>query len=288
MNNNIVSKSQYDFMMDRSFQRKILDEMNEWVENKMFNIDKCKNNVLDSDNEDFPMYVLFSLPQINTLLEQDVDGVQRKIEEFFNFKDLQTNLKEAILVDYYVDGFCWGKEMNFTSQQLAGLMGLLHVLMENIATKQMTLEENLKELGRALTGIGQSHPDKKGGLTFFNTEQAKEIINYLRISIFQHYKLYEYMFNYPRDVMVLGAEQVIEVVKPAETPFPAPLEEGVSSEIYAQFLAPSHESSQNTEPEKTEVRKCIYCSFNNFLIVHQKETLVIPEEQVILMPTKMK
>ncbi|MEE6485424.1 hypothetical protein FKM82_014275, partial [Ascaphus truei] len=106
----------------------------------------------------------------------------RKFEEFLNLKELETNLKEAILVDYYVSGFWWAKEVHFSSQQLIGFMELLHVLMENIATTQMSLEENLKEMGRALTGIGQCLPDKKGSLSFFNVDQARDIISYFKMS----------------------------------------------------------------------------------------------------------
>ncbi|KAM4636681.1 ciliary-associated calcium-binding coiled-coil protein 1 [Discoglossus pictus] len=197
-----------------------------------------KEEVPVDENEDFTPYVFLSSSQINTLLEQDIDGVQRELEEFLNLKELDTNLKEVILLDYYMAGFWWGKEMKFTSEKLTGFMGLLHVLMDNIETKHMSLQENIQEFGRAFVGIGRSHPDKKGSLTFFNVDQAKDIINYFKISLFQHYKLYEYMFNVPRDEMVIGAQQVIEVVERAETPFPAPLEEGLSSEIYSDFISP--------------------------------------------------
>ncbi|XP_018432162.1 PREDICTED: uncharacterized protein C10orf107 homolog [Nanorana parkeri] len=159
------------------------------------------------------------------------------MEEFLAFKDTQTNLKEAILVDYYVSGLCWGKEKKFSSLQLTGFIGLLHFLMENIETKHLPLEENIRELASAMTGIGHSLLETKGKLSFFSVEEAKDIIDYLKMSLFQHYKLYECMFTLPRDQKVVGAEVVVEIAKPAETPFPAPLEEGVPYEMYAQFLA---------------------------------------------------
>ncbi|XP_075071278.1 ciliary-associated calcium-binding coiled-coil protein 1 [Mixophyes fleayi] len=197
--------------------------------------------------ENCSTYTFLSSSQINTLLEeQDVDELQRIMLQFLNFKDPETNLKEAILVDYYVSGFCFGKDMNFSLQQLTGLMGLLHFLIENIETKQMSLEENIKELGRALIGIGHSQLKTTGRLTFFNVEQAKDIINFIKISLFQHYKLYECLFTVPRDQMVIGVEQVIEIAKPAETPFPTPLEEGISSEIYRKFIAQLKEETENT------------------------------------------
>ncbi|KAM8924661.1 ciliary-associated calcium-binding coiled-coil protein 1 [Pelodytes ibericus] len=207
------------------------------------------------EKEDSPTYVFLSLEQITSLLEQDVDGVQRKMEVILNFNEPQTNLKEAVLVDYYVSGFWWGKEKNFSSQQLIGFMGLLHHLMGNIETKGMKLEENFLELSRALAGIGNSILSGRGSLSTFSVDQAKEVIDYFKISLFQHYKLYEWMFNFPREELVLNAKQVIEVAKPADTPFPAPLEEGISSEIYFQFIAPPP-LLQMTEESKDIQQPC--------------------------------
>ncbi|XP_058891243.1 ciliary-associated calcium-binding coiled-coil protein 1-like [Acipenser ruthenus] len=55
----------------------------------------------------------------------------------------------------------------------------------------------------------------------------------------QHYKLYEFLFSQPKDELVLGLEENIAVIKPTEFPFPAPLEEGLSSDIYSQLIAPA-------------------------------------------------
>ncbi|KAM5142188.1 ciliary-associated calcium-binding coiled-coil protein 1 [Mantella aurantiaca] len=171
------------------------------------------------------------------------------MEEFLSCEDIQTNLKEGILVDYYVSGLCWGKEKKFSSLQLSGLMGLLHFLMENIETKHLSLEENIAELARAMTGIGHSLLKTSAKLSFFSVEQAKDIIDYFKMSLFQHYKLYECMFTLPRDQKVMGAEVVVEIAKPAETPFPAPLEEGIPYEMYTQFLASMVPEVENTKAE---------------------------------------
>lgn len=45
----------------------------------------------------------------------------------------------------------------------------------------MTLGDNLKELGRAMAGIGETDSEGSGDLSFFSTEQAKAIIDYLNI-----------------------------------------------------------------------------------------------------------
>lgn len=45
----------------------------------------------------------------------------------------------------------------------------------------MTLGENLKELGKAMVGIGETDSERTGDLNFFSIEQAKAIIDYLTI-----------------------------------------------------------------------------------------------------------
>ncbi|NXV73442.1 CBCO1 protein, partial [Atlantisia rogersi] len=102
-----------------------------------------------------------------------------QLEEFLNFKWLKTSLKEAILLDYYTAGFLWAKEMNFSLIQVSGFMDLLNFLLENLRDKHMTLGDNLKELGRAMTGIGESDSEKSGDLNLFSIEEAKAVIDYL-------------------------------------------------------------------------------------------------------------
>ncbi|KAM6347667.1 ciliary-associated calcium-binding coiled-coil protein 1 [Alca torda] len=176
-----------------------------------------------------------SLSQITALSEQNVEGVQKKLEEFLNFNQVKTSLKEAILLDYYTAGFWWAKERNFSVIQLSGFMDLLNFLLENLSDKHMTLGDNLKELGKAMAGIGEPDSKRSGNLNFFSIEQAKAIIDYLNISLFKQYKLYEYLFHSPREV-VISNEYVIELAPPAVPPFPALLEEGIPSDIYSSFI----------------------------------------------------
>ncbi|XP_053168988.1 ciliary-associated calcium-binding coiled-coil protein 1 isoform X2 [Hemicordylus capensis] len=188
-------------------------------------------------DEEAMAWKLLSLPQITILWEQDTEGVQKHLETFLNLENHKTSLKEAVLLDYYVSGFCWAKALDLTPVQIGGFLTLLNLLLENLETQHMTLEDNIQELGSTMAGIGQSNSETSGGFEFFTVDQAKAIINYLKISLFQHYTLYEYLFHTPREELVIGDENVVEVVKPAESPFPAPLEEGLPYDIYSKFIA---------------------------------------------------
>ncbi|XP_077206834.1 ciliary-associated calcium-binding coiled-coil protein 1 isoform X2 [Paroedura picta] len=178
-----------------------------------------------------------SADQINTLLEQDIAGVQKQLELFLDLTRHKTSLKEAVVLDYYVSGFWWAKESDFAAMQIAGFMTVLNLLLENLDTQHMTLVENIEELRRTMAGIGLCRPEKSGGFDFFTIDQAKAIVGYLEISFFQHYALYEYLFHSPREELVIGDENVVELVKPADAPFPAPLEEGLACDIHSTFIA---------------------------------------------------
>ncbi|KAJ7324304.1 hypothetical protein JRQ81_017324 [Phrynocephalus forsythii] len=188
-------------------------------------------------DEEAMAWKFLSLDEITILLGKDIAGVQRTLEEFLNLKHRLTSLKEAAILDYYVSGFWWAKALEFTPVQLGGFLTLLKMLLENLETQHMPLEENIQVLGRTMAGIGQCNAEISGGFEFFTVDQAKAIINYLKISIFQHYTLYEYLFHSPREELVIGDENVIELVKPADLPFPAPLEEGLPCDIYSRFIA---------------------------------------------------
>nr|XP_044611533.1 ciliary-associated calcium-binding coiled-coil protein 1 isoform X1 [Equus asinus] len=179
-----------------------------------------------------------SVDQITEMLAEDVDGVQQKLEKFLNFKNLQTCLKEAILLDYYVSGFLWARGMDFSIIQYSKFMTLLDMLLHNLRTLRMSLEDSLKWLGEVMAEIGPSHSQKNEAWNIFDVKQANAIIDYLKVSLFQHYKLYEFLFYSPREEIVIGTEQVIEIVKPSGCLFPDPLEEGISFDIYSTFIEP--------------------------------------------------
>ncbi|XP_048964928.1 ciliary-associated calcium-binding coiled-coil protein 1 isoform X3 [Canis lupus dingo] len=143
-------------------------------------------------------------------------------------------------------------------------------------TLHMSLEDNIKWLGEVMAEIGPSHSQKNEEWSIFNIRQANAVIDYLKIShtqrerqrhrqrekqapctgsptwdsipglqdralgqsLFQHYKLYEFLFYSTREEIVIGTKQVIEVVKPSGGLFPDPLEEGISFDLYSTFIEP--------------------------------------------------
>ncbi|XP_015416565.1 PREDICTED: uncharacterized protein C10orf107 homolog [Myotis davidii] len=198
-------------------------------------------NMKDAEFQEHDKFLspdFLSVAQITEILAEDIDGVQQKFATFLNFKNLKTCLKEAILVDYYVSGFLWARGMDFSVLQYSKFMTLLDVLLHNLRALHMSLKDSLQWLGEVMAEIGPAHLQKHKKWSIFDIKQANAITDYLKISLFQHYKLYEFLFYSSREEIVLGAEQMIEVVKSSGGLFPNPLEEGISFDIYSTFIEP--------------------------------------------------
>uniref|UniRef100_A0A8C1W5X3 Ciliary associated calcium binding coiled-coil 1 n=1 Tax=Cyprinus carpio TaxID=7962 RepID=A0A8C1W5X3_CYPCA len=135
---------------------------------------------------------------------------------------------------YFVSGFWWGKEMNFNSQQISFIMALLQQLLDNIK----------------ILATRQSPSSETKASFLFTTDQIKAITDYFKTSLFQHYRLYEYLFTH-REKQLLKTEKCIEVIDPAESA--APLEEGMSADLYFHYMAPPRvQTPEQTVQESLE------------------------------------
>ncbi|XP_026865190.2 ciliary-associated calcium-binding coiled-coil protein 1 isoform X2 [Electrophorus electricus] len=174
------------------------------------NIVPEKKDVLSNENgaaEILPQWTLLPQEQIRLLCGVSVDEVQLQFEDVLNLKKHQTCLQEAALLDCFVAGFWWAKEMNFTCQQISFIMAVLQLLLDNINDKQMSFIENFKVLTQTLLATRKSTASVDTDVNpLFNSDQIRSITDYFRIGVFQHYKLYEFLFNHPRDEMLLGME----------------------------------------------------------------------------------
>ncbi|XP_069140509.1 ciliary-associated calcium-binding coiled-coil protein 1-like isoform X3 [Argopecten irradians] len=183
-------------------------------------------------------YKVLSEDQCKTLLGQDVVEMQSTLCDIFKLHNYPTDLRDAGVLDYYTGACWWGKEQGFTPQQLSGFFTVVHTLLDNVKEQHMAMVDNLKEFKKMLIGIDPEYQEiKSAGLDFFNTQQAKALTNYITSCLFQHYKLYELMFTQTQAEEIIGTDLEIETAKPASVPFPPPLDEGVTQETFASYIA---------------------------------------------------
>ncbi|KAK2876812.1 hypothetical protein Q8A67_020908 [Cirrhinus molitorella] len=203
----------------------------------------------------FPQWELLKQDQLNILLNLPVDQVQLQFEDILNIKNHQTCAKEAALLEYFVNGFWWAKEINFNSQQILFIMALLQQLLDNIRNKQSSFADNFKAFTQTVLATRQSSSTEAKASFLFSTDQINAITDYFKTSLFQHYRLYELLFTHRREEQLLKIEKCIEVINPAE--FAAPLEEGLPADLYFHYMAPPHvqtpeQAVQESDKENVE------------------------------------
>ncbi|KAK3095574.1 hypothetical protein FSP39_016249 [Pinctada imbricata] len=207
-------------------------------------------------------YKILSAEQSKELLGMQILEMQSKLSEIFSLGNYSTDLQHAATLDYYTAAVWWGKQQNFTEAQLSGFFTVIYTLFDNIKEKHMHLVDNLKEYQILLKGIEPEHPDVKSeGLDFFNVVQAKAVSDYIFQSVFQHYRLYEFMFSHTQAEEIIGTDLEIEVAKPASMPFPPPLDEGAEEELFNTYIAtppptpaPEEGDGKDTKDEGPEIQ----------------------------------
>ncbi|XP_072095817.1 ciliary-associated calcium-binding coiled-coil protein 1 isoform X2 [Mobula birostris] len=150
-----------------------------------------------------------SFPEMSELARLKVDLVEKALAEILQLEQYQYCMKEGSLLDYYVSGFWWAKEQDFTLLQMSVFMTILNIILENISNKHLPLLDNLRELTKLMTEVSQSSSDKSRGVEFFTVDQAKAIIDYMKISVFQHYGLYEFLFHHTPDLGILDTKDLL-------------------------------------------------------------------------------
>ncbi|XP_032358810.1 ciliary-associated calcium-binding coiled-coil protein 1 isoform X1 [Etheostoma spectabile] len=167
---------------------------------------KAKDNKLQKGESVFLQWEVMPNQQIQELLKKTMDELQTEITAILGLRNHQICMKEAALLDYYVYGFWWAKEANFTPIKISFTMAVLHMLLDNIREKQMVLVENLMEFAKALGAACQWSTLKEDSPPLLDREEATALITYIRTSLFQKYRLYELLFTTSREELLTGME----------------------------------------------------------------------------------
>jgi len=191
--------------------------------------------------------------QTQSMKELTVHELEVKLAEVLLIENYHISLPEACILDYYVAGFWFAKEQNFTLQQISAFFTLLKVMLDNIKEKQFSLVNNIQKFRLLLAGIGVENCSQNGGLECFDVNQAKVITDYFIDSFFQHYKLYQFLFTQEPQEEVVLSELTVEVPPLATVPFPPPLDEGMTEEMWREHLMTPPQAPEVDKQEEGEV-----------------------------------
>ncbi|XP_034415050.1 ciliary-associated calcium-binding coiled-coil protein 1 [Cyclopterus lumpus] len=193
---------------------------------------KVKGTTLQKEEAGFLQWEAAPQQHVHALLASTKDELQFEMTEILGLKNHLVCMKEAVLLDYYVCGFWWAAEANFTSIQTSFTMAVLHMLLDNIREKQMSFMQNLREFAVALGAASQCRTSEEDTTPLLDEEEATALISYIRNSLFQKYRLYELLFTTSREELLTSTERTIEVFGCQGALLP--LEEGIPTHLYSQ------------------------------------------------------
>ncbi|XP_060603662.1 ciliary-associated calcium-binding coiled-coil protein 1-like isoform X5 [Ruditapes philippinarum] len=209
----------------------------------------------DGDDKESMAFKVLTQEQTNELLPMNVNQIQDKLKEIFNLENNAIDITQASILDYYTSAVYWGIQQKFTAQQLSGFFTVMHTLLENIKEKHLSMTENSVEFSKMLAGIGVDEV-KSGSLDFFSVKEAKVVSQYVYTTLFQHYRLFLFMFTHSQAEEIIGTDLEVEVAKAADVPFPPPLDEGVSADLFQDYIkTPPPTPSPEPEEEKPDPNK---------------------------------
>ncbi|XP_078357529.1 ciliary-associated calcium-binding coiled-coil protein 1-like isoform X1 [Oculina patagonica] len=208
---------------------------------------------VEEEEKESLAWKVLSEEQTQALKELTVHELEVKLAEVLAIENYHISLPEACVLDYYVAGFWFAKEQNFTLLQISAFFTLLKVMQDNIKEKQFSLVDSIEKFKSLLAGIGVENCSHNGGLECFDVNQAKLITDYFTDSLFQHYKLYQFLFTQDPQEEVVVSELAVEVPPLATVPFPPPLDEGMTEEVWREYVMTPPQSPQPEELKEGEV-----------------------------------
>ncbi|XP_073239742.1 ciliary-associated calcium-binding coiled-coil protein 1-like isoform X2 [Porites lutea] len=211
-----------------------------------------KNQSEEEEKESLAWKVL-SEEQTQALKELTARELEVKVGEVLTIESFHNSLPEACVLDYYVAGFWFAKEQNFTLQQISAFFTLLKVMLDNIKEHHSSLIESIQKFKTLLAGIGVENCPQNGGLECFDVNQAKVITDYFTDSLFQHYRLYQFLFTQEPQEEVVISELAVEVPPLASVPFPPPLDEGMTEDVWREHVMTPPQSPQLMEQKDGDV-----------------------------------
>ena len=91
--------------------------------------------------------------------------------------------------------------------------------------------------------------------------------------LFQHYRLHQFVFSHTQAEEIIGLDLTCELVPPANRPYPPPLVEGLSHDIWEKYVKtppPSlpPETEVDCDPRNISLYRCIgeFNEYNKFFI----------------------
>lgn len=161
--------------------------------------------------------------------------------EKFELVDCETDAKSATEQDFYVCAVFLAKHNKFTLQEASAAMQVTSSALTNLKTDRMALSDNVSSFKKLLAehsseedqhAVADDLKSFKGAILDFQPTSSKLVANFLNTGLFQHYRMYSFLFHGTRPTQIVDKVLSIAVPKPSQ-----PLDEARSQRERLQLEA---------------------------------------------------
>ncbi|BFY97234.1 hypothetical protein BsWGS_00274 [Bradybaena similaris] len=179
--------------------------------------------------------IILTVPECEDILKLSIEGVESTLQQKLELT-AETNLRDAILLDYYVSAVFWATQQGYTAQKLSDFLSVVHAMIQKVKEEHASVVELIKELQMMTSECDKDCRPIDRTMQHFSKEEMKAVTGYFYSSLFQHLRLYQYVFSRGQTEEMIASELSVELPLPAETPFPPGLDEGMSESIMTECL----------------------------------------------------
>ena len=116
----------------------------------------------------------------------------------------KTDLRAKIERDFLLFAFFWANKQSFEIENISIFLGFIHGLYHSIAQEGADKNKLISEIEEKMRGGGLE--GYTGGMSTFSEESLKIILQFVRISLVQHFELYNYVLTKERPIQSVKQE----------------------------------------------------------------------------------
>ncbi|KAJ0060427.1 hypothetical protein NL108_010203 [Boleophthalmus pectinirostris] len=169
-----------------------------------------------------------SLEQLEVALGKSEEELQLLLLDKLHLTNSDICMREAALLQYYLQGLCWAQDTHFSSLQTSFSMAVLDTLFHNITEKGMDFVDNVLEFAKALAVACHCPSGAEGPSPLLSPKEAKGLIRLIRDTLFQKYRLFKALSS-GQEELLLGAQETVDL--PWSQDALTVLEEGIPTHL---------------------------------------------------------
>ncbi|CAL1600185.1 unnamed protein product [Knipowitschia caucasica] len=188
------------------------------------------SNVNKEEAAAFLTWDVMTLQELeDALRKKSEEDLHIHLSEKLHLSHSEVCMKEAALLQYYVQGLSWAQEAQLTPLQTSFTLAVLDLLLHNVTEKGLDFVNNVVEFAKALAAACQDPPTEEGPPALLSPEEARGLVTFTRESLFQKYQMYQALLSPGQEDTLLGAQETVDVLWSQEAV--TVLEEGVDTHL---------------------------------------------------------